>query len=191
MKNKAGSKAKKWVKSLCLAFACVFLSTNIATPLAAKADSRAFDEGELRIAFIYKIVYHVSWPKEFDGHVNFCAAGDSKAANYLNLIAGKRVTPTATARVINPGNSEHLPCHVQILGATAGTTRPWDDDSEPTLVICDGCSQDNNPSAVELIKVKDRIGFVLDLEEAKRQNIQFKVSLIELAQQVKGVDSAP
>lgn len=153
---------------------------------AAKADNRGVDEATLRAAIILKIIHQVNWPQEIGAQINFCSSGNSKSIKTLRGLKGKPIT-RGNARIafLTPEQTDTI-CHVQILGANAILPAPT--DNQPLLVICDGCGPQKNNAAVELIKDHDHIRFNLNLVEAKKTHIQFKVSLLELAKTVKGRD---
>lgn len=162
---------------------CLFLSSSIVS--FAKADNRGVDEATLRAAIILKIIHQISWPKDLGGEIKFCGAGGSKSYEKLLNLRGKPIARNM-ARISFAESGSEDSCQIQILGPekTSQTSQRVD----PLLVICDDCGERRESAAVELIKDRDHIRFNLNLTEAQKTNIKFKVSLLELAKTVKGRD---
>jgi len=148
----------------------------------AKADNRGIDEATLRAAIILKIIHQVNWPYKIGDEINFCGSGGSKSYEKLLSLRGKVISrEMARISFVEPFSEK---CHVQILGPEK-VSQPAVETS-PLLVICDECGAERTRSAVELIRDQNHIRFNLNLTEAKRTNIKFKVSLLELAKTVIG-----
>jgi len=154
------------------------------TDFAATKPDKTVDEATLRAVIILKIIHLVNWPSSFDKEIHFCSAGNSKAILQLHRFQGKKITQENAQIRFLDDDSEEM-CHIQILGANVPPEELLRKVA-PLLVICDSCDNSGNIAAVELVKDRDHIRFILDPEKAQQNNIQFKVSLLELAQSVKG-----
>ncbi|WP_045855763.1 YfiR family protein [Teredinibacter purpureus] len=187
MKNKGCSSSVIAFKlpRLIIGFCCLILTLPSA-PWANAQDTRR-EEATLRALIILKIIHQVSWPEKTGKQINLCSAGSSQSSSKLQqLIASGRISANLSGGrfITNKYDKDDTACHVQIMGA--GTTPSTTRAHEPLLTICDNCGNTAKEAAVEIIRHGDHIGFNLNLAEAKRKNIRFKVSLMELAINIEG-----
>jgi len=181
MKNKVSSSIVAMAQ-----LAYLFGTTMMLIFAAASYSSTAspsYSESDLRAAIVLKIIHLVSWPQEPHTQLNFCANGNSDTTTKLRKLIDSQPS-TAMRFLTSSGSTADNTCHIQILGS--GQLTQATASQEPLLVICDGCASNTINAAIELVKIRDRISFNLNLAEAKRKNIRFKVSLMEHANAVKG-----
>lgn len=184
MLNKVVSIVTKLIRQCVLVLCCLCLIVGSSVISLAKADNRGVDEATLRAAIILKIIQQISWPAELGDEINFCGAGGSKSYQKLLTLRGKPIARNM-AHISFVDSTSANSCQIQIIGPNE---TPDDRNSEihPLLVICDDCGEKRDFAAVELIKDREHIRFNLNLKEAQKTNIKFKVSLLELAKVVTG-----
>ncbi|WP_075184932.1 YfiR family protein [Teredinibacter haidensis] len=183
MKNKVGSFSISQTKRTRLAVVvCLLIKCLTTIPLTAEAI--AAEEATLRAAIILKILHQVNWPQKLEKNINFCTDGVSPSIDRLRQLEGKKITQHgAKLHFLTETSGGNEQCHVQIVGAGASESALT---NMPLLVICDNCKNNRSGASVELIREKSRIGFNLDLAEAKKKNIRFKIPLMELAKNIRG-----
>lgn len=147
---------------------------------SAKPDVGSEKEAQIRALIIGRMLTLITWPQEMGQDINICRLGDSQAFDELHSI-------TKIQAVVKPFNPHFFTdeppsggCHVQIVGKSA-TQFPGEIRDNALLTICDNCTAGNTYSTIELIKVRDRIKFTVNLPLAQRQNLKISSSLLELA----------
>ena len=159
--------------------------TLLALPIKGHTDE--IDEARLRAAIVVGILRYTTWGVPIPDTITVCGSGDSLS---LMQLASLENPPSVQSHQLSIENSKNkgLPesCDVVLLGAKAALERSMLDARQNTLVICDGCDQKQDLWSIKLVKRKDRIGFSVNLTQAKRNNLSFRAALLELAIRVEG-----
>ncbi|WP_017446274.1 YfiR family protein [Gayadomonas joobiniege] len=168
----------------------IFL-TSLLFPVAANPSISQPDEVSLRAAVIVGVLRYTQLNlEEYRQNIQICGwhnpiSGGKLKAVAPNLTVGNRNLIYIALQSDAELQARH--CDVVVIGeGDSETTNILKSNSIPALTICDGCQTGIENSVLELIRIKNKIRFNVNLELAEKVNIKFSSSLLELANKIKG-----
>lgn len=157
----------------------------LVTAVLATLPSHAIEEQGLRAAIVVKLLDFVEWPAARGpaGDLVLCVDPASALAPPLRLLNGLALRQWRLAvRSAEPGKAAL--CHVLVIVDSAAPARLRPAESEPVLVIGSGAPRPDDGVHVYLVPVGGRIGFEVNLAQARRAGLQISSRLLRLAQAV-------
>ena len=151
------------------------------------------DESKLRAAIVLGILRFSSWPNDvrMASAFNLCTLGEPASKQTLIKISGQRKYQQRpiTTFVLNNKSPDVSKCNAIVIGPDLETKYLIELLNSKTafgiLTICDSCRPDNKNAMVYMIRKQNRVGFEVDLVQAKKNGMSFSSSLLELAIEVK------
>jgi len=144
-------------------------------------------ESELRAAVVVGILRFTRWPEGSGRAHTVCLLGDPISAEDLLRVDGKSLPGGISLRVHRIGGDDPgvAHCDVVVLGPNSPLGQVADTlHTNRVLTICDGCRIEGTHVMVRLLRHRDRIGFEVDVGEARRRQLQFSANLLDLALKV-------
>lgn len=148
------------------------------------ASAQGVDEASLKAAIVYRLLTFVDWPAgrmpEPGGTLVLCVEPRHPSAVPLRLLARNVVRQWVLAVRDSPP-TPMAQCH-----AWLGTSPPADARAgDGTLLVSDRPRQLDALTHVWLVRDGDRVGFELDLSNARRSGLQISARLARLARNVR------
>lgn len=164
---------------------------------SADAYGKAFDERQIKAAFIYNLANFVTWPAQSfeDPQAPFriCVLGDDSLAPFIEqVVAGENIAgrPIAVERLTAPSNIP--PCQILFVGEKArGILRSSlaAVADQPTLTVSDIPAFIHQGGMVNLVKKRKRLRLEIDPKAASRNGLIISSKLLKLARIVEGPES--
>lgn len=151
------------------------------------------DEVSLRAAVIVGVLRYTQLSLAADKQViNLCGIGEPISAPKLSSVAadltvGKRNLAYFTLTSLTQVGPQQ--CDVLIAGSAQDVTQ-LNYDSVAALTVCDGCEDGLKNTVIELVRIKNKIRFNVNLVLAEHLKVKFSSSLLELANQIEGMKNA-
>ncbi|VAW91820.1 hypothetical protein MNBD_GAMMA21-2802 [hydrothermal vent metagenome] len=151
------------------------------------------DETKLRAAIVLGILRFSSWPNDvrMASAFNLCTLGNPTSESTLVKISGQREykdKPISTI-VLNANAPDISKCNAIVIGPhikkTVLSRFLGSKSAFGILTICDNCKPDLTSVMVYMLRKKNRVGFEVDLIQAKKNGMTFSSSLLELAIEVR------
>lgn len=168
-----------------------FVALFIPPEAAQAADSRVFEETEVKAAFVYNLLKFVEWPPETpaaDGSVRLCYAGISTAqAGALRRLEGKMVQGHALQVLPAP---REVPlkgcCHAIVLGHDAASLNLQFPPEHGLLTIGEEDFIDQG-GMVGLITVTGKVTLEFNLDSLRQAKLRIPSNILGLGRRVKGL----
>ena len=160
------------------------------------ATGEAFDEDEIKVAYLYNFLKFTTWPESAFGPetatVNICAVGDNPLSGKLELLRGKEVRQKTVAVFYLPRvifeTVRNNQCHllfvskkISVIDAYIGDLR-----GSPLLLVGDAENFTDTGGIIGLKLVGQKIRFDINLQRAQENNILFSSLLLKLASNLVG-----
>ena len=151
------------------------------------------DETKLRAAIVLGILRFSSWPNDVSmaSAFNLCTLGAPTSESTLIKVSGQRDykdKPISTI-VLHSKSPDISKCNAIVIGPHAKkyvlSKFIGRKSAFGILTICDNCQPDLSSVMVYMLRKKNRVGFEIDLIQAKKNGMTFSSSLLELAIDVK------
>lgn len=145
------------------------------------------DEGSVRAAMIFAILKYSRLSIDLsDAKLALCVVGSPTSENKLKMASGGVKVYGKEVLVLEKKSFAEsvTDCHTIIYGEK---TPPIDKNIQfnKQLVICDGCKEQKEFAAVELINVNKKIRFNINLIVSAENKVRFSSALLELASEIK------
>jgi hypothetical protein len=159
----------------------------------AHAKNVTAKETDLRAAIVLGILRFTRWPNDVEmaSDFNLCTYGEPISKQALLQISGVRQINNAMLRVIpiEDLRKELASCNALVIGNN-GADKHFNRANKKKhlygiLTICDACRSEHVRAMVYLLRNNNRIGFEIDLAEAKKNGVVFSSALLELAAEVR------
>ena len=151
-----------------------------------------YSEDAVKAAFIYRFAGYVDWPRKTEPSPTFRIAvlGSKEISSRLEAMAadrtlhGRPVTVQRISRVQDAGNAQILYIGPTHRGSLERLVRAVAD--RDMLVITDEPDGLESGSAINLLKVDQRVRFEVSTEAAQRAGLTISSGLLSVAVRVQG-----
>lgn len=149
-------------------------------------------EDVVKAAVVFKLTRFVDWPatafKSSEGSLRICSVGDTPVADALREVEGR----TSNGRPIEFLNINSLPegdrCHLLFVGdyqSKRSSRVASTASAQPILTVSDGEGFAENQGIIELTRRGARLGFRINVSNARRAGLLISAPLLELAEIVE------
>lgn len=172
------------------ALAAMFVATAWLSPLivpSVRAEPVP-SEGAIKVAFVFNFLKFIQWPAGAFGDtteaVSVCVRGGSDLDGPLDALKNKLVQdrPIQVHRVAAGGASGR--CHVVYFGAQP--VSPGELGQKHTVTIGDAPHFAEAGGIVNFFREGERLRFEVNIEAARRAEVQFSADMLRLARIVDG-----
>ncbi|MDJ0880625.1 MAG: YfiR family protein [Gammaproteobacteria bacterium] len=172
-----------------ISYVLIFLLGTLFSSPALSDDHKASPEYKLKAALLYKLTKFVEWPAALVSNAeesfNLCILGDNVFAEALEPLTQRKVREQAIKlHFFNRSNRINQHCHLLFI---TDSKRAFLGNilSNINKVGCLTISDINNfaedGGVIELTRGEKKIGFKINLEEAKLANLSLAAPLLELS----------
>jgi hypothetical protein len=160
---------------------------------AANADeARPVPEYAMKAVYIYNFAQLSSWPdakNTADNVFNLCIYGQDGIASALDGLRGKKVGSRLLRVLLVSDAAEARNCHLLYVGEGSGERgrRLFEAlRGSPVLTITDDPRAERSGAMLLIVPDERRLAFEVNLEAARRSQLQFSSKLLHLARRVIG-----
>lgn len=169
----------------------VLIGILLSYPTVLVADDPSFPEAKIKAALIYNFMRFVDWPEESDRTGVICVIGPKheyrQALEFLTTQPLKKTN--ITLQEINNGNGADVLSKCQIVFMTNLATekqkqRLFDKETESFLIVEEDAHFADHNAMINLIARNQKIGFEVNLMNAKQANFRISSKVLRLADRV-------
>ena len=177
---------------MCVIGVCLLSASPVSS--ATAVNLLTAQEPQLRAAVILGVLRFTSWSHHDSSEkfLDVCTFGQPIAEPALLPVSNVHKVAYQTVVVRNIAGVKNIKinsCDVVIYGAGSNKASLMlgmqHSIAYPVLTICDGCKLSDAATTVKLIRRGGRIGFEVNLDNAKKHGIILSSSLLELASEIR------
>lgn len=151
------------------------------------ATAQDLPEYRVKAAFVYNFLQFTEWPDASGGTLDLCILGSDPFGSDIDVLQGKPVGRRSIA-VHRRGANESLGgCHAVFLSASVGEQMPRALErlrGRPVLTMADANGATRQGVALNMIIVRDKVAFEVNLASARAAGLNFSSKLLRLAVEV-------
>lgn len=163
----------------------------IFTPQNAQCQ-RAYNEYEVKAAFIYNCMLFVEWPKESEKEKEepymICIVGDDPFGQYLDAIAESKKVKTRAIKIERIKSMEEFhSAHILFISKSEQRNQKAIQEAlgeKPVLTIADFPQFVDNGGAIELLLINNRVNFRVNEITANKAKLRISAQLLSLAKEI-------
>lgn len=153
---------------------------------------RAYNEYEVKAAFIYNCMLFVEWPeeneKEKNGPYTICILGEDPFGQYLDAIAKAKKVKTRSIKIERIQSAEDFKsAHILFISKSEQKNQKAIQKAlgdKPVLTIADFPQFADNGGAIELLLINNRVNFRVNEKTANKAKLRISAQLLSLAKEV-------
>jgi hypothetical protein len=155
------------------------------------ADDHSFPEAKVKAALIYNFMRFIDWPEESDMTGVICVVGPRhKYRQALEFLTTRQIKDkNITVQEIHNGKGADLLNNCQIVFMTRSATNKQkmdliSSDLSSILIVGEDANFTEYGAMINLIKQNQKVGFEVNLANAKQANFRISSKVLRLADRV-------
>jgi hypothetical protein len=155
-------------------------------------EARAVPEYAMKAAYVYNFAQLSNWPDAkiiADNVFNLCIYGQDGITSALDGLRGKKIGSRFLRVLLVSDVAEARNCHLLYVGEGSGERGRWLFEAlrgNPVLTITDDPRAERSGAMILIVPDERRLAFEVNLEAARRSQLQLSSKLLHLARRVIG-----
>lgn len=151
--------------------------------LSYSAPPREASEEDIRAALVHHLLSYSESKYLGNPQTTICSIGhDDKTRLALERLENEPIAKKSKLSVLHYSSDTQKKCHIVIVGPHLKF--PLVNIASHPYIICNGCSIENK-AAVSLVRLKDKIGYNINLSAAKISGVRFRSDVLKWANKIE------